>query len=290
MSTDSVTLQAHYLKADRIMLGVIWFLLAYSCGIAAFYGNWAQALVIGGLTAVSMTALYLLIPGQRLLRCLIGAAFMVLAALQINQAHGLLEMHFGIFALLAFLVYYRDWLPIVVAAATIAVHHLSFFALQQQGAGVYLVPDGTWGVVFLHAFYVVLESAILIYLAIRANAEAREGEALLGAAAAITAHPERIDLSCRSRASGPVTQRFNHIAGPARRTGRRGGARHRRAGRHRGQPEHGDTPATRGRQPPTGRNRLYGRGDATDDGGHRRRRRPCRSRRPGRTGCESQGR
>ena len=101
MSTDSVTLQAHYLKADRIMLGVIWFLLAYSCGIAAFYGNWAQALVIGGLTAISMTALYLLIPGQRLLRCLIGAAFMVLAALQINQAHGLLEMHFGIFALLA---------------------------------------------------------------------------------------------------------------------------------------------------------------------------------------------
>ncbi|HCL14745.1 MAG TPA: methyl-accepting chemotaxis protein, partial [Pseudomonas sp.] len=211
MSTDSVTLQAHYLKADRIMLGVIWFLLAYSCGIAAFYGNWAQALVIGGLTAISMTALYLLIPGQRLLRCLIGAAFMVLAALQINQAHGLLEMHFGIFALLAFLVYYRDWLPIVVAAATIAVHHLSFFALQQQGAGVYLVPEGTWGVVFLHAFYVVLESAILIYLAIRANAEAREGEALLGAAAAITAHPERIDLSCRSRASGPVTQRFNHM-------------------------------------------------------------------------------
>lgn len=211
MSIDSVTLQAHYLKADRIMLGVIWFLLAYSCGIAAFYGNWAQALVIGGLTAISMTALYLLIPGQRLLRCLIGAAFMVLAALQINQAHGLLEMHFGIFALLAFLVYYRDWLPIVVAAATIAVHHLSFFALQQQGAGVYLVPEGTWGVVFLHAFYVVLESAILIYLAIRANAEAREGEALLGAAAAITAHPERIDLSCRSRASGPVTQRFNHM-------------------------------------------------------------------------------
>ena len=64
MSTDSVTLQAHYLKADRIMLGVIWFLLAYSCGIAAFYGNWAQALVIGGLTAISMTALYLLIPAS----------------------------------------------------------------------------------------------------------------------------------------------------------------------------------------------------------------------------------
>lgn len=211
MNTESVTLQAHYLKADRIMLGVIWFLVIYSFGVAAFYDTWAQALVIGGLTGIAVTALHLLIPGQRLLRCLIGAAFMVFSALHINQAHGMLEMHFGIFALLAFLVYYRDWLPIVVAALTIAVHHLSFFALQQQGTDVFLMPDGNWGEVFLHAFYVVLESAILVYLAIRAAAEAREGEALLGAAAAITARPERIDLSYRSRVSGPVTQRFNQL-------------------------------------------------------------------------------
>jgi len=209
MSSESVTLQAYYLKADRIMLGVIWFLVAYGLAIAVFYENWAQALVIGGLTGIALTALYLLIPGTRLLRCLIGAAFMVLAALHINQAHGMLEMHFGIFALLAFLVYYRDWLPIVIAAATIAVHHLGFFALQQQGAGVYLIPEGSWAVVFLHAFYVVLESAILIYLAIRANAEAREGDALLSTAGAISANPEHIDLRHRSEVSGPVARRFN---------------------------------------------------------------------------------
>ena len=53
----------------------------------------------------------------------------------------MLEMHFGIFVSLAFLVYYRDWLPIVVAAAVIAVHHLSFFALQSQGAGVFVVQE-----------------------------------------------------------------------------------------------------------------------------------------------------
>ena len=83
MSSESVTLQAYYLKADRIMLGVIWFLVAYGLAIAVFYENWAQALVIGGPTGIALTALYLLIPGTRLLRCLIGAAFMVLAALHI---------------------------------------------------------------------------------------------------------------------------------------------------------------------------------------------------------------
>ncbi|MCW3147831.1 methyl-accepting chemotaxis protein [Stutzerimonas stutzeri] len=209
MNRQSPPLQAHYIKADRIMLGVIWALVLYSLGLAALNGNWAQALVIGGLTAVTLTLLNLLIPGQRLMRCLIGAAFMVLAALHINQAHGMLEMHFGIFVLLAFLVYYRDWLPIVVAAGTIAVHHLSFFALQQQGVSVFLIPEGSWGVVLLHALYVVVESVILVYLAVRANAEAREGDALMNGVVAITRDPARIDLRHRSQASGQVAQRFN---------------------------------------------------------------------------------
>ncbi|MBA1279170.1 methyl-accepting chemotaxis protein [Stutzerimonas stutzeri] len=211
MSSDTFTLKDHYRKADRIMLGVLWFLTAYALGLATLYGNWAQAIAIGSGTALAMTLLHGLIAGERLLRCLIGAGFMVMAALHINLAHGMLEMHFGIFALLAFLVYYRDWLPIVVAATTIAIHHLSFFALQQQQAGVFVMPDGSWGVVMLHAFYVVLESAILIYLAVRANAEAREGEALLSAAADITRDPVQIDLRQRSGASGPIAQRFNHF-------------------------------------------------------------------------------
>jgi methyl-accepting chemotaxis protein len=211
MNEQTLTLQDHYRKADRIMLGVLWFLVVYSLGLATVSGSWGQALVIGGGTALAMTALHALIAGERLMRCLIGAAFMVMSALHINQQHGMLEMHFGIFALLAFLVYYRDWLPILVAAGTIAVHHLGFFALQQQGAGVFLMPDGNWGEVFLHAFYVVLESAILIYLAIKANAEAREGEALLSTAAEITQDPTHIDLRKRCSASGPVGSRFNQF-------------------------------------------------------------------------------
>lgn len=211
MKEQTVTLQDHYRKADRIMLGVLWFMVVWSFGLASDSGTWGQALVIGGGTALAMTALHALIAGERLMRCLIGAAFMVMSALHINQEHGMLEMHFGIFALLAFLVYYRDWLPIVVAAATIAVHHLSFFALQQQGAGVFLMPDGTWSEVFLHAFYVVLESAILIYLAIKANIEAREGEALLSTAGEITRDPTHIDLRQRCSVNGPVGNRFNQF-------------------------------------------------------------------------------
>ncbi|MGK9063868.1 methyl-accepting chemotaxis protein [Stutzerimonas chloritidismutans] len=211
MSDTSLDSIEHYRKADRIMLGVLWFLVIYALGIGAVYGTWMQALLVGGGTALAMTMLNAFIAGQRLMRCLVGVAFMVMSGLHINQAEGLMEMHFGIFALLAFLVYYRDWLPIVVAAGTIAIHHLAFFALQQDGASVHLMPHGNWAEVFLHAFYVVVESAILIYLAIRAESEAREGEALRGTAAAITRDATTIDLRQRSKASGPVAQRFNHM-------------------------------------------------------------------------------
>lgn len=73
------------------------------------------------------------------------------------------------------------------------------------------MPDGDWGQVLLHALYVVVESAILVYLAVRAATEAREGEALLSAAADITRDPERIDLRQRSLSGGAIAQRFNHF-------------------------------------------------------------------------------
>ncbi|WP_068827592.1 methyl-accepting chemotaxis protein [Pseudomonas sp. BMS12] len=211
MSRSAFNLDAHYRRADRIMLGVLWLMALYSLGLAAWHDTWAQALLVGGTTALVLTLLNALVGGSRLMRCCMAAAFMVLSALHINLSGGMLEMHFGIFVLLAFLVYYRDWLPIVVAAGVIATHHLTFFALQQQGVGVYVVPQGSWPIIFLHAFYVVLESAILVYLARQAYAEAREGEALMQVVTSITEQEESIDLRQRAQSSGPVVGRFNHF-------------------------------------------------------------------------------
>ncbi len=211
MSAQQSLIEKHYRKADRIMIGVLWLMFAYSIGLAAWHGTWEQALLVGGSTVLVMTVMQRLIPGRRLLRCAIGAAFMVMSALHINQSNGLLEAHFGIFVLLAFLVYYRDWLPIMVAAVVIAVHHLSFFALQLQEAGVVVVRDGSWPIIFLHAFYVVLEAAILIYLARQTYGEAQEGAALMDTVARLSDENRTIDLSTRSSPTGKVSVRFNHF-------------------------------------------------------------------------------
>lgn len=170
----------HYRKADRIMLGLLWICFIYSLGLATLYSTFGQAVLIGGGTAIAMTALYPALRGTRLFRCLTGVALMVMSALHINQAQGMIEAHFGIFALLAVLTFYRDWLPIVVAAATIAVHHLLFHVLQHQGYPVYVMPHhGGWNMVLIHAGYVVAESAVLIYLAVHSHTDAVENQDLL---------------------------------------------------------------------------------------------------------------
>ena len=37
----------------------------------------------------------------------------------------MIEMHFGVFVVLAILLYARDWVPVVAAAGAIAVHHVA---------------------------------------------------------------------------------------------------------------------------------------------------------------------
>ena len=170
----------HYRKADRIMLGLIWLMFLFALGLAFWHDTFMQAFVVGGGTSLVLTLLYRAIGGTRLMRCCLGIGLMVMAALHINQAEGVIESHFGIFALLAVLTFYRDWLPILVAAATIAVHHVVFHALQHQGFPVYVMAHhGGWTMVFVHAFYVVMETVALLYLAVHSQAEAVESQDML---------------------------------------------------------------------------------------------------------------
>ena len=138
MNSNSDSLQALYKQGDKIMVGVIWFLFVMSLGLSAWYGTMAEAIWIGLPSALLPTLLYFKLGGSLVSRLVNATSFMVFCALHIHQAHGMIEIHFGIFVLLAFLLFYRDWKPIVTAAAVIAAHHLSFNFMQAGGVGVYL--------------------------------------------------------------------------------------------------------------------------------------------------------
>ncbi len=174
-NNDELALHAGRVAADRLMLIALAAHLAVALGVAAFTGTWVVALAVGLPALLVPYALYRASPGSLVSSLAMASAFMIFSALVIQQTRGQIEAHFGIFVLLAFLLYYRDWRPIVAAAAVIAVHHLAFNYMQAAGMGVYVLIDGpSLPIILLHAAYVVVEAGVLIYMAQSLRTQALE--------------------------------------------------------------------------------------------------------------------
>ncbi|MCV6622329.1 MAG: methyl-accepting chemotaxis protein [Cellvibrionaceae bacterium] len=195
-----MNIQSHYLKADKLMLGICCGLFIYGLALAGLHDTWGIAIVTGGSCLALIALLNKLVPGSRLLRCSVAAVFMIFSAMHIQQGHGLIEFHFGIFVLLALLLYYRDWAPPIVAAGVAAVHHVSFYYLQSQGKPVYMLsPDNqSWGLVFLHAGYVVFETAVVVWMALDAKREYAQTEAVNNCINKVMQNKGEIDLRARA--------------------------------------------------------------------------------------------
>ena len=184
-----------HVMGDKVALAVLAFGLLLCFGLASVYDTWMTALLVAlPALAVPAGAFYLL-PGERLTRCVVGAAYMVLSACMIQQMHGMIEMHFAIFVLLAALVIYRDWLVILVAAGVIAVHHLLFNFLQAGGYDIWVFAQGaSFSLVIIHALFVVFEAGVLIYFALNAAAEAVEAVETRQVGGYLTMQDGRINL------------------------------------------------------------------------------------------------
>ncbi len=167
-------LHAFRAAADRLMLAFLGVHFILTLGFASHTGTWSIALAVGLPALLVPGALATLSPGTLLSRLAIAAAFMAFSALTIQQFGGAIEAHFGIFVLLAFLLYYRDWRPILLAALLIAAHHLAFNYLQALNWGVQIFADGTsMARVLVHAAYVVVQAGMLMYMALRLEQEAQ---------------------------------------------------------------------------------------------------------------------
>lgn len=135
------------------------------------YGTHGFALIASVLVGGVALAGYFLLRGTRACSVLFAACLMLFSAIMIQAQMGRIEMHFHIFSALALVIIYRDWLPVVAGALTIAVHHLLLTALQLSEAQVGGMPlmvfsNGcSWGIAFLHAAFVVFEAGILVFFA-----------------------------------------------------------------------------------------------------------------------------
>lgn len=139
-----------------------------------------SGLAIGTTVALLLIAAvgYAAVRGTHSSRYLLTFVLVSFIALHIQLARGMIELHFGVFVVLAFLLVYLDWKVIVFGAALFAVHHVAFDRLQAAGLGFYCTTEPDFLRIMLHALYVVIQSAVEIVLAIQMSRAAKQGEEL----------------------------------------------------------------------------------------------------------------
>jgi methyl-accepting chemotaxis protein len=180
MSVSSTVLDRSRRDADRLLGVVLLAHLPLALLLGWVYAAWTPALLVGAPMALGAFWLTRTRAGAPATRFLVGVAFMLFSALFIHQSKGLIEMHFHVFASLAFLLAYRDWRVPVTAAAVIAVHHVAFHFLQVAGVGVFLLNHASHGLIMVvvHALFVVFETAVLVFLSRQLEHEAQDTQAV----------------------------------------------------------------------------------------------------------------
>ena len=157
--------------ADKVFMYIFlanWVLVSLVTSLT--YDTYMLGIVGGGLLTGVAYMIYKTNPGSSLSRLAIAVLIMGFPMIVIQQHLGRIEMHFHVFVILAFMTLYKDIMPIIASALTIAVHHLFFTFLQLSeasfmGAKIMLFNYGCgWDTVFLHAAFVVLEAIVLVYI------------------------------------------------------------------------------------------------------------------------------
>jgi methyl-accepting chemotaxis protein len=167
-------------SADRLLGALLLYAhLPVSIVLAVIHGDWIPTIAVAAPISFGVYALARFRPGAVSTRMVIAVSLMLYSAVFIQQAHGLIEMHFHVFSALAVLLAYRDWRVPVVAAATIAVHHFLFNIMQTAGMGVFVMNHaGGFGMVLLHAAFVIFETAALVIFAIQLEREANQTQSV----------------------------------------------------------------------------------------------------------------
>jgi len=161
------------LDGHKIFRVVIIVQLIIAVAIGLFTGELLPAFIFGVPIAAVPLILSLQDPYSSLSRHAMAIGVQLLTALHIHQSFGLIEIHFEIFVLLAFLSCFRDWKVVATGTAVVAVHHISFFLLQAGGASVFIFEEGhvTFPILLMHAAFALAEGGVLMYIARQSHQE-----------------------------------------------------------------------------------------------------------------------
>lgn len=202
------TLQAH-----KIFRWILFVQLAISILIGFITDDLFTAFIVG-LPIVAIPFIFSIQqPHTVISRHMIAVATQLMTALHIQQAYGMTEMHFEVFVVLAFLILFRDWKVVISGTLTVAVHHILFFILQTNGAGVFIFEDNKlfFYILVIHALFALAEGGVLTVISRSSHKEAVASELLKSSVVRIMSTDGRFDLQDSQLNEHPQLAEFNSL-------------------------------------------------------------------------------
>jgi PAS domain S-box-containing protein len=148
-------------RRHRALLVILWIhavglpIFALGYGFSLFHSI-AHGAVLASIGLVAIAARQ----HRRLAASAVSMGLITSSALLVHTWGGVIEGHFHFFVMIALLALYEDWLPFLLAAAYVVVHHGLMGALDP--GGVYNHPDAAahpWKWAAIHGGFVVAAGA-----------------------------------------------------------------------------------------------------------------------------------
>ena len=178
--------------ADLVMFITLVVSLGAALAIGLYFDSFGLALGWSLAIAATGSAAFLGARATRLSRVVLVTCNVAAVSLHMDVGRGMLELHFGVFVLLGLILVYRDWRPLVYAAALFAVQHIVFDRLMALNYPVFCTAQANFPKIVLHAVYVVVQTAIEVALAVGLRRAAIEEHEL----ATLVAHIDRGSSLC----------------------------------------------------------------------------------------------
>jgi methyl-accepting chemotaxis protein len=166
MMTESQDLKTLRETTSRALLGLLWLHVPICLAIGLMRGaDWMLPVILTTVMAGAATLSWRAMGSDLSTRLIVAVALMGGVSVFTYQLAGhawQIDMHMYFFAALACLVAYCDYRPIVAGTVAVALHHLALNFILPSA----IFPGGTdFGRVVLHAVILVMEAAVLIWLA-----------------------------------------------------------------------------------------------------------------------------
>ena len=201
------------LEGHKIFRVVIVIQLLVAVAIGLYTGELLPAFVFGIPIAIVPLVLSIQNPYSAISRHAMAIGSQLLTALHIHQSFGLIEIHFEIFVLLAFLSYFRDWKVVATGTAVVAVHHISFFFLQAGGAPLFIFEEGhvTFPILLMHAVFALSEGGVLMYMAKQSHQEGAGAAELRLAIDTMQKADGKLDLAVKLNRDNKIVKPFAEL-------------------------------------------------------------------------------